>query len=64
LIISYIYIENGYGRAGKNNTDFIIALATSPDLTLGNWRIGSQGYDYAVFADGTNADDLLKYLSI
>lgn len=59
-----LYIENGYGVGRKNDTNFIIALATSPDLTLCDWLVcgGGQGYNWVEVAHGLNTNDLLNYL--
>jgi hypothetical protein len=61
-----LYIENGYGVGRDNDTNFIIALATSPDLTLCNWQVsaGGQGYNYVEIAYGSNTNDLLNYLKV
>ncbi|RUT03850.1 hypothetical protein DSM106972_047640 [Dulcicalothrix desertica PCC 7102] len=60
-----LYIESGYCVTKPNDTNFIIALATSADLTLCNWKIscGGQGYNHVEIAHGSNTNDLLSYLT-
>ncbi len=61
-----LYIENGFGVGRDHDTNFVIALATSPDLTLCNWQVsgGGQGYNYVEVAHGSNTNDLINYLHL
>lgn len=59
-----LYIEITFGVDWYDQTNFIIALVTSPDLTLCNWQVagGGDGYNWVEVAQGSSTDELLDYL--
>lgn len=63
---SDLKIERGYGGAkeGEVETDLIIKLSQSPNLTMIKWAVvyGGNGYDYTYIATGISTAELLDYL--
>ncbi len=63
---SDLKIERGYGGSvgGEVETDFIVKLSQSPNLTMVKWAVvyGGDGYNYTNMATGTSTAELLDYL--
>ncbi len=57
LIIENILAGGMYGE-----TELIIAIAQSPDLTMQEWKVAYSGYAWGKVAGGTSAASLLDYL--
>ncbi|MFB2970456.1 hypothetical protein ACE1CD_15905 [Aerosakkonema sp. BLCC-F183] len=59
-------IERGYGGSlgGEVETDLILKLSHSPNLTIVKWAVvcGGNGYNYTDMATGTSTAELLDYL--
>lgn len=65
---SDLKIERGYGGSvgGEVETDLIIKLSHSPNLTMVKWAVvyGGNGYNYTQMANGMREAQLLDYLVI
>jgi hypothetical protein len=55
-------IENVLAGGMYGETELMIALAKSPDLTLQEWKVAYSGYSWGEVACGTSAASLLDYL--
>ena len=63
---SDLKIERGYGGSvrGEVETDLIVKLLNSPNLTMIKWEVtyGGNGYNYIQMANGVSRSQLLDYL--